>query len=410
MKKIFLSICLILVNITLLNAQKTTWESPYIGSSKEVLYLPDANAVYWRYGWERTENDKNGYVIKGKFPDARYFSYNIYDDVTKSSMGSLTDFNIKADDSKNNYTLYIVPEGTVINEKNVLFFKNDLPKVSVILRHYLPNKNIYGNVLMPKIDLFDTTKKTTKEAPKSVAVPKFSKEDVEKYLVPMFQKFMENPQENLHKLQSQSKGKPINIEELICKQLVSNVFNFYKKNNVIYSFNLNSDGTYPNNDNHYLTMPIVRSNHDDVCVVKFRAPNYAHSSKDFPISDVRYFSISQGDELTYNYNTIADYQFKVNSDGFIYIVIANESEQLKTKAKTLGMNFMPWVVNEKMLLIYRNMLPNPNYKKATNSVPKLDKSKPIKEQTATNFIGNFAPIGFFFTMDSFLNSKTIPAF
>ena len=76
-----------------------------------MLYLPDANAVYWRYGWERMEGDVNGFVVKGQMPNARYFSYNLYDDVTKSSLGSLTDFNIKFDNT-NSYTLYIVPEGT----------------------------------------------------------------------------------------------------------------------------------------------------------------------------------------------------------------------------------------------------------------------------------------------------------
>ncbi len=411
MKTQFLvTIILAFLSIQSINAQKSTWEKPYIGSQTDVLYLPDANAVYWRYGWERAETDENGYVIKGQFPDARYFSFNIYDDTTRSSVGSLTDFNIKADDAKNNYTIYIVPEGTSIKEKNVLYFKKDLTKVSVFLRHYLPTANINGNKPLPQIASFDVKSRTTKEAPNSVAVPKISKEDVDKYLIPMFNKFMENPEANMEKVLSQSSGKSLNIEELIAKQVVENTFRFYKKDSLIHAYNLSAAGTYPNLDNHYLTMPIVRTNKDDVCIVKFKAPNFPKSKNDFLTSDVRYFSLSQGDEMTYNYKTLADYQFIVNPDGYVYVAIGAETASLKAKAKALNINFMPWLVGEKMLLIYRHMLPNPDYKNGTNSVPAMDKSKSPIDQSGDKAIGEYSPIGFFFNKDTFLNSKTIPKF
>lgn len=406
--KIFAVLVLVSFCFSNLFSQSLLWESPYIGSSKDVLYLPDANAVYWRYGWERMEGDVNGFVVKGQMPNARYFSYNLYDDVTKSSLGSLTDFNIKFDNT-NSYTLYIVPEGTKIDKENVLFFNKKLTKLSVVLRHYLPQGNIYGNVEMPKISKYDSANGLLTLASESAKVPKFSKEDVEKYLIPMFNKFMENPEENLNKLIHRTKDKPLNVEELICKQVVSGAFAFFNKDKVIYSFNLNSDGTYPNNDNHYLTMPVVRTN-NDVLFIKFKAPIFPKNKDEFSSSDVRYFSISQGDELTYNYKTIADYEFKINSDGYIYLIIGNESDELVEKAKQLNVNFMPWLVNEKMLLIYRNMLPNTNFKNGANAVVKFDKNKPVKDQLASRFIGSFAPTGFLFKYDVFLKFDTIPNF
>jgi len=389
-------------------SQNSLWEAPYIGSSKDVLYLPDANAVYWRYGWERSPQDKNGYIIQGKVPNARYFSYNLYDDITKSSLGSLTDFNIKLDEA-NNYTIYVVPIGTKLAKDNVIYFDNKLTKLSVVLRHYLPKDDIYGNVEIPKISKFDCTNNIIKVAEESAKVPKISKEDIEKYLIPMFNKIMENPDENIKKLIHNYKNKSLNIEELICKQVVSGAFNFFNKGGVIYSFNLNSDGTYPNNDNHYLTMPIVRDN-DDILVVKFKAPVFPKDKNDFNSCDVRYFSISQGDELTYNYQTIADYQFKISADGYIYLIIGNETKEIKDKAKQLDVNFMPWLVHEKMLLIYRNMLPSPNFVYGANSVNKLDKTKPVKDQVANRFIGNYAPTGFMFKYDTFLKFDKIPNF
>jgi len=388
---------------------QTTWEAPYVGYTKDILYLPDANAVYWRYGWERGENDVDGYVINGEIPEARYFSYNLYDDNTKTSIGSLTDVNLIADDN-GKYTIYIVPEGTIINGKNVFYFKKNLTKISVMLRHYLPKNNINGNKPLPKIANFDPLNNLTKGANKSTTIPKFSKEDVEKYLIPMFHKFMENPEENMKKLLASESSKTLNIEELICKQVVAGAFSFYKKDSLIHSYNLKSDGTYPNNDNHYLTMPMIKQNPTDVCIVKFKAPKFPKTKNEIANSDVRYFSVSQGDELTYNMQTIADYQFLINPDGFIYIVIGNETEELKAKAKSLKINFMPWLTKDKMLLIYRNMLPNENYKLGANSVPRMDKTKPAENQRGEIFIGEYSPTAFFFSAEKFMKSSSIPKF
>ena len=101
--------------------------------------------------------------------------------------------------------------------------------MSVVLRHYLPQGNIYGNVEMPKISKYDSANGLLTLASESAKVPKFSKEDVEKYLIPMFNKFMENPEENLNKLIHRTKDKPLNVEELICKQVVSGAFCFFNK-------------------------------------------------------------------------------------------------------------------------------------------------------------------------------------
>jgi hypothetical protein len=378
MKKI-VSVIILIISIQNVIGQSKTWSDANVGASKDVLYLPDGNAVYWRYGWQRKTTDTDGIVITGQFPDARYFSYNVYNDVSKSSVGSIADVDIKPD-YQDSYTIYIVPEGTVINKKNVLYFDKTLQNVSVILRHYLAKDNIFGNKSLPTIAYYDTEKKILKPAPETLSIP------------------------------SNSNNSELSEEE-ICKELVAKTFYFNKKDSLQHSFNLNSGGTYPNNDNHYLTMPMIKSNKDDVCIVKFKAPSYPKSKKGYAKSDVRYFSLGQGDEITHNLYTIADFQFITNPDGFIYLLIADGSnDALINKAKSLKMNFMPWLVNEKMLLVYRNMLPNPKFKYGTNSVKKIDKAKPLTNQYGDKFIGNYAPIGFFLNKDVLLNSEAIPKF
>ena len=63
---------------------------------------------------------------------------------------------------------------------------------------------------------------------------------------------------------------------------------------------------------------------------------------------------------------------------------------------------MPWKVNEKMLLIYRQMLPRKEFEHGINKVKKYDNDKNEKGQMADEFIGDFAPFGKFIGVQQFL--------
>lgn len=392
-------------------AQDTTWEAPYVGSSKDVLYLPDANAVYWRYGWTRKDAaSQNGFVIKGQFPEARYFSFNVYDDASKSSVGSFTDYRIKADsDNSSTYTLHIVPQGSPVKGRNVLYFPKHLTQVSVILRHYIAKDNIFGNVPMPEIKRLSADNKTLTAGPASSPVPKISKEDIQKHLLPLLRKVVDNPQASLQKLQSSLGGSTLTLEQLICRQVVANAFNYNRKDSVLHAYNFDTGGTYPNLDNHYLTMPISKTPGDAV-LVKFKAPRYAKAAADNASSDVRYFSISQGDDITHNYQSLADHELTVQPDGFVYLLIADDGAMVKDKAKSLGLNFMPWLVKDQMLLVYRNLVPAARFSQGVHVVPKFDKSKSEASQRGDKFIGDYAPVGKLITHDALLRMEKIPAF
>ena len=398
--------------------QCQTWEQPYIGSDSTVLYLPDANAVYWRYGWKREVNEKTGIVIKGEFANARYLSYNVYNDDTKMSLGSFTDFKIAPNkgglnpfkpsgtaSKSGSYTLFVVPEGSKIKGNNVLYFPDSLTDVSVLLRHYLPEENIYGGKELPKISLFNVETDDIIDAPPSVPIPKLSEEEVEKYLIPLFRKFTkefeENPKQVLSQLENQIKQKPLKIDELICKEVVARSFTHFKSGESIHSYNFKTDGTYPNNDNYYLTMPIIRKG-DDILIVKFKNPKYPKSKNDYSTSNIRYFSMSQGDEYTYNYLTLADKDLRVSDDGYIYIIIADNNKEIIDKTKELSINYMPWKVNEKMLLIYRQMLPKKEFENGIDKVIKFDNDKNEIGQEADKYIKGYAPFGKFIGIQLFL--------
>jgi hypothetical protein len=258
---------------------------------------------------------------------------------------------------------------------------------------------LFGVICKPETDwcidfhhYFDLKTKKTFAANESTKIPKISKEEISKYLLPFVTKILESSDEEIKKLWKNFKNEPMNLEEIICKQVVSNAFNFNKNENKLKSYNLKSDGTYPNKDNHYLTMPICKQE-DEVCIIRFKTPSYPTKKEEYAMSDVRYYSISQGDEITYNHKTLSDKELVVSKDGYVYIIIGEEGSEITDFANTKNINFMPWLVKDKMLLIYRNMLPNPTYKNGVNCVPGYDKNNPEKNHEADFYIGAYAPMG-----------------
>ncbi len=389
--------------------QSKTWDPPFDGRDPSVLYLPDSVAIYWRHGWKRNPGDPNGVRVTGEFPDARYFSFNVYNDDTKMTLGSFSDYDLVPDEGginpfkgksdsegKSSYTIDILPEGAKSDLKNVLNFPDSVQNVSFLLRFYVSEKDQKGNRPLPVISTLNSeTGEVTAGAP-SAQAPKVSKVEIQKYLLPMFKemagKAEKNPEAVIEMIHKRQQGDSLSVKELVCKQVVAPAFRYFQPGGILESYNFNTSGTYPNKDNHYLVIPVIRKN-DDVLVVKFRAPQFPASAKDYPTSPVRYFSLSQGDDITYNHGTIIDRDFLIGEDGIARVMIGDDSDALRKKAKQMVYNYMPWKVHEKMLLVYRHMIPRADFANGNDKVPTIDHSKPAEGQRGTKFIGDYAPTG-----------------
>jgi hypothetical protein len=409
---------------TVAHAASETWEPAYDGADPSLLYLPDANAVYWRYGWERNSGDKTGLIITGKMPNARYFSYNVYNDEIKSSLGSVTDYEIAPENGAVNpysgtdqtgnpdYTIHVLPEGTKTDAKNVLYFPDNITKVSVFLRHYVPAGGPEGGVPLPTIQNFNPSTNEASTAAVSTKIPKLSKAEAKKYLMPVLGKlvkqFESNPQAVIDKLHKRDSNKTLDIKELVATQVISNAFKFFQPGKLTQSFRFQTEGTYPNKDNHYLGLPIIRTS-DEVLVTKFKAPNYPKSRKSFSDTQVRYFSIGQGDEHSYNKGSDFDQDMTINEDGNIYYIIGDANIGLEEKAKQMGANFMKWNVGKQMLLIYRHMLPASDFASGIDKVPSFKPGSPAGPQAASNFISEYAITGKLFDKSDILNANQIPS-
>ncbi len=385
---LFIHFLFLVVSITA-NGQNITWEKPYAGNDPSLLYYPDQNAVYFRYGWEN--NKEQGVVIKGKMPEARYFSFNLYNDYSKSSIAALADYEIIPDEGDpSSYTIYILPEQKAGKYQNQVILPDSVLIASVFLRYYLPANNIYANKPMPDIYLIDNN--ILKPALPGIPTAPMSAADIAK----LKSLIMANPKiisGKERKLLSSSSATMKEKEPIISKVMTMPIFKHYTDPKAIGAFNYNSSGNYPNKDNHYIVMPVVRKK-DDVLLVRFKAPTHATTLGDTS-KNVRYYSLSQGNEYTNTSITMHDEQLKVSNDGFVYVVVAKDTEEARTKANEMGLNFMPWLYKERIVLILRHMLPSPGFKQSTREVPLFENGKPAKGQEAHHTIGDFALVGKF---------------
>jgi hypothetical protein len=377
------------------NAQSTVWEKPFAGNDPTLLYYPDQQAVYFRYGWE----NKPGLnlVIKGKMPEARYFSFNLYNDNTKSSIAALADYEIKPDEGDNSsYTIYIMRAPDAAAYSNVIILPDSIKIASVFLRYYVARGNIYANKPLPIISMLENG--VSKSPIPSIPISSMKPEDMAK----LKSQIMANPKLISRKERKVLASKSASLQEkepIISKVLTVPVFKHFTNPEAIGAYNFNPGGNYPNKDNHYILMPVVRSG-KDVLVARFKAPGFATQLGDTS-QQVRYFSLSQGNEYTNTSVTLYDEQLRVSPDGFIYVVVANDSKELRTKVEGMGINFMPWNYKDRLVLILRHMLPAPTFAQSTGEVPLFDKAKPAKGQEAEWSIGEYALVGRLMKLSAF---------
>jgi hypothetical protein len=210
--------------------------------------------------------------------------------------------------------------------------------VAVLLRNYLAERDVYGGVALPQIEAFDLV------SGESVPVPFPLEVDFASFT---------NIVTDLSRI--------IDLTQL------------FQSDNSIKSFRFAGLGLFPNLDNQYLLAPL-RLYPDEVAIIKFRPPSYPATFSELPTAAVRYFSLGLGDSKTYNYRTLADFQFKVSSDGNIYVVIGRNEAGIIAKAA--GLNYMEWVpaLENQGLIVYRNLLTHPDYAYNMNLVPDVLKN------------------------------------
>lgn len=314
------------------------WGDVLRGDDMQLQFYPDHFAYYWEYTFDAEANPESGLVIEGEFPDARFMSYNVYDDDEQTSYCergfSLMDTEITADAGYVNpfkladagkhqkYTVYVLPTDTPASisagKENIIWFDNDVKKVCTILRYYLPQGNIKGGVGMPVIKGLDL------KSGKLTATPK-------------------RELSGLHG-EMQIPGAAFTSSDKLL---------FFR---APFSF------AYPNGPAEYCyTRNLLDT--DDVMVFNFMAPSYPKSVEEFETADMRYWSVCVGNSDTYTPLAISDFQTKVDDKGFANYILADKNSakypQVKQLAEANGYNILEWdgaVWGQGVMVLYRNMV------------------------------------------------------
>jgi hypothetical protein len=323
-----------------------TWENEFIGSRTDVPLYPEGNANYWSY---TLQNDlEYTYVVKGKLPNLRYLSFNLYDDKTRSSLSSMVDNDLISDNG-NDYELYILPIGSNKYEgKNRMFYDPEMKSSSVFLRYYMPSPQPYGAELLPTIEAYDKSGKKQKL-----------------------------PHRFFNRLGSKS------LYKILAKVIESKIDDkfFQEPVKVIDATKSKGAGLYENKDNSYIVCPLTIEE-NEVGLLKFKAPKSAKSYNDTDC-DLRYWSFSIGDAKTYNFTSMNDNQFKVAQDGFVYIAVGKNLRNYENSKYNLI--YMQNDADPNVILLYRHLLPSKDFKYAIQNIPQGGK--------AQDYIGDYAPSG-----------------
>ncbi len=367
--------------LTAIAGNNRVW-TEYLGTDTTVLAFPDPYANYWTYSFART-SENMGFRITGEFGDCRYMNFAVYELPSAVTSINMKDVDIRTDCGNENpfiddrvsdsrfYSLHIVPEGTIIKENwlNVITFDASADSLSIFLRYYLPRSDKQAGAELPGIEAFNTISGEPAELPEP-----FSLTSVR-----------------------------INMDS------INNILNSFFRvesvpDQIIRFYNIRSDLYYANPDNLYLATPITRKE-NEVYMFRFKAPVFALTREEIPTAEVRYWSVTQSDITTRSFLGMKDEDAIIAKDGFINLVIAEDTPENRARAE--GLNFMPWSVKSgKMILIYRNMLTREGFTGSFNKVPNLDGSNSMNVflQAARVYIGEYGPAGKRMSQEEYLSN------
>ena len=355
------------------------WE-PFIGTDLTTPAIPDYNANYFAYAFVRTDEAKYvGLRLKGQFGNARYMSFNIYRIHQSPSYGALTDVELlpapgsvnpflpgaDPDATNRSYVLAVQPAGYPKDpQENTLEFDPlQMASLVVMVRYYVPQGSGTAGVPLPAMEAYDV------RTGESVPLP-------EQYL-----------------LGGRSMARYEWIMRPIFTTIVDSKLRFYHSAGA---------GLFPNADNLYLIGAVTRRR-GQVVVVRVKPPTFPKDASEYGSTQVRYWSFNEGNRDTSTPIGRRDDQFKVASDGYVYVAVGDKG--IRRQAEKRGYDFMPWLIRGQTgVIIYRNMVTDPSYAGSIDKVPLLDLSDPrnISAQNATRFIGDYSPTGVVVSVRQFL--------
>jgi hypothetical protein len=126
---------------------------------------------------------------------------------------------------------------------------------------------------------------------------------------------------------------------------------------------------FPNFDNTYLSLAVTRDQ-GDVIALRAKAPTFTRTrgARTTKGGQLRYWSFCTNDQYTTRFvGCVADQDAKVDADGYVTVVVSDTAHRPAGLARKD--NWLPWGPSPDVFLLYRHMLPAPDFAQAAQRVP-----------------------------------------
>ena len=159
-----------------------------------------------------------------------------------------------------------------------------------------------------------------------------------------------------------------------------------------------SGGFLSNVHNAYTTTAFDRSG-GSIAMVRGKAPTYrGQAGVEFGEEQLRYWSLCANEFLTQRFtDCAADFQVPLDEQGYFTVVISDPADRPANATAENGFLWLPWGPYPDQLLLYRHMLHNPGFSEAIQNVEKGDElGQTMKD---------FAPVGIYCEPNVFTQSN-----
>lgn len=352
------------------------------------IAYPDTNAIYWLTVIPAIPGTR--LRIEGQFPDARYFSFNVYDPLIRPTdaladleltpdVGDINPFRSDRGDWGGRYTAFLeIGPAPAERTANTLYtgefvLPGGLPAIpnqvfTVIYRVYIPAdvNHPEGGVPLPKLYL----ELPGVELPLERCGP-FT--DSPLALNPLTQVTGSTDWPEVARVNTPLiKDEP----EFIKFYGLPNAASYFIDNALqgMLPDNLaqqpDGGGFFSNIHNAYVFGAFERG-HGDVYVVRAKAPTYSGDPRlAGEAEQLRYWSLCTNETLTQRYvDCHADRDMVLDDDGYFTLIVSDEADRPANAYPENGVNWLPWGFYPDSNLIYRHMLPNETFAEAIQNVP-----------------------------------------
>ncbi len=359
---------------------------------------PDQAATYYSGTYQAAPGTR--IRIDGRYPHARYMSFNVYD-AAERPLDALADVQIAADAGSTNpfvkganrrakkrdYTAFIdfgpIPSKRARNTLYAGTGQGGTPNFAgtFIYRVYVPDKGLdeLGGTGVPTV----TLETTSGGKPPASACNNFSRPSVG----------------GVNETVASQNGLPVaapapgtspphwrkfvNLPRSFAETVLDNPYGDPARRSYESSslYDLGGSGGFLSNiHNAYLYAPIAKDN-GLVLVTRMKVatfPNTRPAPARMPGGQLRYFSFCQNESQSQRFIACAtDDQTTLTPGRYANYVVSTPDERPANARPQCGFTWLPWGPQAGGVLIYRNMLPDPAFAHAIQRVPAQGKEKAV---------------------------------